>query len=214
MPFHRVLEEDINGRIIEQHNFLDRLWTDSGSYDDRITHAYRDLKLYRDRFIPMEFSSVQHYLYLLYHLVLRVDRFRSRVLILLSAAVSDFYLPRCYLSEHKLSSSSGLLNLSLRPVPKLLAFLKSKCLHASFVSFKLETNEGLLIHNARLAMTRVGHHLVVGNVLEQRHQKIYIIRKNDFHILESHSPFESLDTLELQLANILMDYHHKNRLTD
>jgi phosphopantothenate---cysteine ligase (ATP) len=211
MPFHRVLEEDINGRTIDQHNFLDRLWNDSGSYEDRIIHASRDLKLYRDRLILLEFSSVQHYLYLLYHIVLGVDRFRSRVLVLLSAAVSDFYLPKCHLSEHKLSSSSGLLNLSLRPVPRLLAFLKSKCPLASFVSFKLETDENLLIHNARLAMIHVGHNLVVGNVLEQRHKKIYIVREHDFHVLTNNSPSESLDALELQLANVLMDYHRNNR---
>ncbi|KAI9905841.1 hypothetical protein PsorP6_013538 [Peronosclerospora sorghi] len=54
------------------------------------------------------------------------------------AAVSDFYVPRQDLSEHKIQSRAGPLELKLQQVPKMLGVLRHTWAPKSFVvSFKL-----------------------------------------------------------------------------
>jgi phosphopantothenate---cysteine ligase (ATP) len=201
-----VLEEDAFGRTAQNHVFLDRLF-DVDTYSDRVVSAHRDLKMYQKHMFLMSFTSVQQYLYLLYHIVALLTRFQSRTIILSAAAVSDFYIPRRHLSEHKISSSRETLTLTLHTVPKLLALLKSAYPHFCFVTFKLETDESLLLRKARLAIATVGHELVIGNILETRHEQIYVIREASYHIIPEDASFVSPNKLETQLADILVNYH-------
>ena len=67
---------------------------------------------------------------------------------------------------HKIQSSTGLV-LDLKQVPKMLGKLtKEWAPHSFIVSFKLETDEDLVIKKATSAIEKYGVHLVVANQLQ------------------------------------------------
>lgn len=75
---------------------------------------------------------------------------------------------------HKLQSSA-VPNIQLQLVPKLLAPLVSIWVpHAYVVSFKLETDENILISKARTALNKYKHKVRVINIID-----VYILRS--FH---------------------------------
>lgn len=77
------------------------------------------------------------------------------VMFYLAAAVADFYVPWKELPEHKIESNSGELKLHLQTVPKALGILRYKWAPNSFVvSFKLETDENILIQKAKSAIKK------------------------------------------------------------
>jgi hypothetical protein len=116
----------------------------------------------------------------------------GRSVILLAAAVSDFYVPEEELSEHKIQSDgdgdgagdgagaggAGGLVLRLRPVPKTLFALRTQWApSACIVSFKLETDPGILIKKAWGAVEAYGVDAVVANVLETRYSEVTMVRR-------------------------------------
>ena len=110
----------------------------------------------------------------------------SRALFYLAAAVSDFYLPLDLLPEHKIQSSSsssgadGALQLRLLPVPKKLKELTSRWApEAFFASFKLETDQTILLSKARAAIDKYGTHLVVANLLQTRREAATLVWATD-----------------------------------
>lgn len=61
-------------------------------------------------------------------------------------------------------------------VPKILHALTSQWSNSSYtVSFKLETDDRLLIPKARASLERYGHQLVVGNELNTRKWKVVFV---------------------------------------
>ena len=122
----------------------------------------------------------------------------SAPLLILAAAVSDFYLPQAQLPTNKIqsgasSSSSaadasssacsmgpaGELLLRLAPTPKALAALSlSWCPLCMVVSFKLETDEGLLMKKAQGALDATGVRCVVANLLDSRHREVRILGRD------------------------------------
>ncbi|GMM35372.1 phosphopantothenate--cysteine ligase [Saccharomycopsis crataegensis] len=128
-----------------------------------------------------------------------------RILIYLAAAVSDFFIPQSELPEHKIqsnlailedpqyqqsqnpeakqieisSSTNGKLKLNLDPVPKFLKTIVDRWYNNSFIiSFKLETDDGLLIKKCKQALARYDHQLVIGNLLQSRKEKVVFVNKN------------------------------------
>ena len=70
------------------------------------------------------------------------------------------------MAEHKIQSSTG-LNLNLSQVPKMLGTLTAQWAPNSYiVSFKLETDESMVIKKARAAIQNYGVDLVVANQLQ------------------------------------------------
>lgn len=88
-----------------------------------------------------------------------------------AAAVSDFYIPSSEIAEHKIQSgklSEG-LDIHLKPVPKMLGEVRTfMCPEARLISFKLETDPGILEQKASTARERYGMDFVVANLLETR----------------------------------------------
>lgn len=90
--------------------------------------------------------------------------FRQNACLFLAAAVSDFFVPPQEMQEHKIQSSSAAANngkekdgaggaatfeLRLKHVPKCLPLLRREWApHAFVVSFKLETDPGMLMRKA------------------------------------------------------------------
>lgn len=121
------------------------------------------------------FTTIQDYLHLL-RSVCESSAARERdAMLVLASAVSDFYLPRDDMSEHKIQSAGGNtgLEIHLKPVPKALEAVRTVWSpHAFVVSFKLETDRELLATKAVQAIDRYGVHVVVANLLADRYSSV------------------------------------------
>eukprot|EP00043_Microstomoeca_roanoka_P007304 m.70303 g.70303 ORF g.70303 m.70303 type:complete len:222 (-) comp13773_c0_seq1:29-694(-) len=130
--------------------------------------------------IQVEFFSVHDYLYGLHRLASELKSLGPRACLYLAAAVSDFYISRDQLAEHKIQSSSGKLTLQMEPVPKLLHLIKPQLCPKSFmVTFKLETDEALLAQKAKRALDSYHHQVVVANLLHTRHREVTVYCQDD-----------------------------------
>ena len=101
---------------------------------------------------------------------------KSNVMLYLAAAVSDFYLPASDMMEHKIQSSEGAPKIELQLVPKILAPLVSDWVPQAFViSFKLETDESILIKKSKKALETYKHKIVIANLLQTRKEKVILV---------------------------------------
>lgn len=87
--------------------------------------------------------------------------------VLPGVVVSDFYVPVSEMPEHKIQSSGGPLQRTVKMVPKILSPLIEDCaLKAFIISFKLETDPSIVINRAQKALEVYQHRVVVANILE------------------------------------------------
>lgn len=153
-----------------------------------ITPLYSNiLKEYRqskEKLLLIEYFSVTEYLHLLIDTCKLLNPFESKAIIFLAAAVSDFYLPTVLMTEHKIQSGTGDLELCLKPVPKLIKSIKKTiCPDAFIVSFKLETDEDLVIKKAQEALKKYQHDLVISNCLATRKTKLILLDGNGQEVI-------------------------------
>lgn len=127
--------------------------------------------------LPIPFTTVNQYLYTLRSIAETLKKINSDALFYLAAAVSDFFLPSSRLPKHKIQAQpSGRLIVDLEAVPKFLRRLvDSWAPQAMIVSFKLETDNSILIHKATGALHRYHHQLVIGNLLQTRKQEVVFV---------------------------------------
>ncbi|KAJ2912646.1 hypothetical protein MD484_g7769, partial [Candolleomyces efflorescens] len=127
----------------------------------------------------MTFVTVNDYLWLLRALSQEMSVLGRKAMFYLAAAVSDFFLPRQRMSEHKIQSGKGSLHIEMDQVPKILKPMVDEWTKDGFiVSFKLETDDDLLLPKARAALERYGHQVVIGNDLHRRkHEVVFVSRK-------------------------------------
>ena len=136
---------------------------------------YQEIKQ-KNLLLKVEFTSLFDYLALLEYLCKSIDVMKQNALVYLAAAVSDFYLPKNEMPTHKIQSNRNGLELKLKSTPKMLGYLKSDwCSNAFICSFKLETDQNLLIKKCKQSLERYKHHLVIGNILEDRKHKVTIL---------------------------------------
>ncbi|XP_041835777.1 phosphopantothenate--cysteine ligase [Melanotaenia boesemani] len=135
-------------------------------------HEVKDGKL----LLPIEFNTLSEYLHLLKAAAQALDTIGSNAMFYLAAAVSDFYIPASEMPEHKIQSSDGPLQLSMKMVPKILSPLVKEWAPQAFVtSFKLETDAAILLDKARLALDTYRHQAVVANVLDSRRGYVVVV---------------------------------------
>ncbi|KIM46722.1 hypothetical protein M413DRAFT_261425 [Hebeloma cylindrosporum] len=126
----------------------------------------------------LTFVTVDDYLWLLRAVSKEMSALKRRALFYLAAAVSDFFLPRQKLSEHKIQSGKGSLHIEMDQVPKILKPMVDEWTPGGFiVSFKLETEQSLLLPKARQALERYGHQVVIGNDLHRRKFEVVFVSK-------------------------------------
>ncbi|XP_043212379.1 phosphopantothenate--cysteine ligase-like [Amphibalanus amphitrite] len=141
-----------------------------------LTTPVRAWRASRDRLLTIPFTSVDDYISLLELACKSVCPLGSRATVILAAAVSDFYIPKEDLPEHKLPSGSEPLTLTLQPVRKVVGDLTSLwCPDTFTVTFKLETDASVLEKKARAALARYGHQLVVANLLQTRRDAVTMV---------------------------------------
>ncbi|KAG0008691.1 hypothetical protein BGZ82_004501, partial [Podila clonocystis] len=117
----------------------------------------------------------------------------------LAAAVSDFFIPQEKMSEHKIQSGDGLLNLTMEQVPKILKPLVNDWTPNAFiVSFKLETDEALLPMKSRQALKRYGHQIVIGNILTTRKRLVRMVTLEDVSEIRLTQDEDEVQQIEIE----------------
>lgn len=146
----------------------------------------RQTALMEGRLLTVPFRSVEEYLSKLQLSAETLRDCQSLVLFYLAAAVSDFFVPLSERSTHKIQSrgtadanrmnNNQPLTLQLWPVPKVMGLLRHQWAPDAFVcSFKLETDQDILRQKAEGAVRKYGCHMVIGNILETRHDEVWIL---------------------------------------
>ena len=124
----------------------------------------------------------------------------------LAAAVSDFYMPSSKMAEHKIQDigkDGQSFNLTLEPVPKKLALIKSEWNpNTVLISFKLETDSQILEQKALGAMDKYGVDMVVANELQTRRNQVVIYKKDkSFESLKVEKPL-----FEEEISQLIVDH--------
>ncbi|CAG9809198.1 unnamed protein product [Chironomus riparius] len=128
-----------------------------------------------NRLLYINFTSVSDYLWLLRAACEALAPFERRALLYLAAAVSDFYVPQDDMPKHKIQSGAT-PKISLQLVPKILKPLVSTWVPNAFVvSFKLETDDSLLIAKSRESLMKYNHKLVIANILQTRRHRVVLV---------------------------------------
>ena len=146
----------------------------------------------------LPFTTITDYLWALRGLATLMKPLGSSALFYLAAAVSDFFIPKDRLAEHKIQSTdfgggegergagdsrstrttAKKLVIDLDPVPKLLKRLVDGWApDGMIVSFKLETDPSVLISKSQIALERYSHHLVIGNLLSTRKWEVVFVAR-------------------------------------
>ncbi|KAL9600562.1 MAG: hypothetical protein Q9219_003108 [cf. Caloplaca sp. 3 TL-2023] len=137
----------------------------------------------------LPFTTITEYLWMLKEIAILMRPLGPKGLFYLAAAVSDFFVPKDRLAEHKIQSSevvglssgsiSKKLIIDLDPVPKLLhRLVDGWAPRGMIVSFKLETDPSILISKSKKALERYSHHLVIGNLLSTRKWEVVFVVPN------------------------------------
>ncbi|KAM4872215.1 phosphopantothenate--cysteine ligase isoform 1-T1 [Thomomys bottae] len=130
-------------------------------------------------FLAVEFTTLADYLHLLQAAAQALNPLGPSAMFYLAAAVSDFYVPVSELPEHKIQSSGGPLQITMKMVPKMLSpLVKDWAPKAFIISFKLETDPSIVISRARNALEVYQHQVVVANILESIHSSVVIVTKD------------------------------------
>ncbi|XP_076297597.1 phosphopantothenoylcysteine synthetase [Lasioglossum baleicum] len=219
---HRVKSLEPFSRHFTGHKFLDMLEIDQrdGKSNIAVLPQYSEklatvLQNYKDtmnqkKLLYLTFTTISEYLWLLRSACQVLACLKEKAILYLAAAVSDFYIPSTELSEHKIPSSKP-PTIALQLVPKLLAPLV--CLwvpEAYVVSFKLETDENVLISKARKALNNYKHNLVIANMLHTRKQEVTIVtQENDYPISLSSEQLSNGDEIERLIVDDLVERHKR-----
>ncbi|KAJ3109838.1 hypothetical protein HDU97_000068 [Phlyctochytrium planicorne] len=122
------------------------------------------------------YVTVSDYLFMLRVITQIMSSLNENAMFYLAAAVSDFFIPQSRMTEHKIQSGDGALQLTLDQVPKVIApLVKEWAPKAFIVSFKLETEPEILVDKARASLLRYGHQIVIGNILNTRKYTVKFI---------------------------------------
>lgn len=195
-------------------------------YSTKVHKALRERSraLQEGCLLTIPFRSVEEYIAKLQISAEALDVCDSLSVFYLAAAVSDFYVPRSERSEHKIQSKDASgeqsLILTLKPVPKVIELLRKTWAPGAFVvSFKLETDHTILRQKAERAVERYGCHMVIGNLLQTRHEKVWVLTPEDQRIKNpstakdwpmqeiQKSSATEVDSLESSLMDFVIQSH-------
>ncbi|KAK0096934.1 hypothetical protein PV326_003828 [Microctonus aethiopoides] len=176
-------------------------------------HIAEELFKYRQalkqrKLLEISFTTLSEYLWLLRSACQVLATLKHRAILYLAAAASDFYVPSNEMSVHKIPST-GPPTISLQLVPKMLKPLVSLWVPKAFViSFKLETDETLLIPKARGALENYNHNLVIANMLHTRKQQVVLVsRENDYKISLTNEQMNNGEEIEKYIIEDLIKKH-------
>ncbi len=190
--FLDFMAEGGNGEVVVNREYQEKMLD--------VLRKYQKAKM-NNTLLLLSFTTVTEYLWELKEIAMLMNPLGRKALLYLAAAVSDFFIPKDRLAEHKIQSSetarrnnangqnlehekateapSKKLVIDLDPVPKFLkSLVDGWAPQAMIVSFKLETDPSILIGKAQTALDRYSHHLVIGNLLSTRKWEVVFITPN------------------------------------
>ncbi|XP_043465472.1 phosphopantothenate--cysteine ligase [Leptopilina heterotoma] len=184
----------------------------SSQYTEQVSKVlckYKEI-LKQGRLLQINFTTLADYLWLLRSACQALAPLKEKAIFYLAAAASDFYIPPNEMAVHKISSS-GPPKIALQLVPKILKPLVSLWVPDAFViSFKLETDENLLISKARDALNNYQHKFVVANMLQTRKERVVIVSKDDnYEITMTKSEISQGMEIEKKIIADLVEKHDK-----
>ena len=164
------------------------------------------------RLLEIPYTSLFDYLWILKLICELLKPIGSRAMLYLAAAVSDFYIPVQDMAEHKIQSSEGAPKIELQLVPKILGPLVKDWVPEAFVvSFKLETDESILIKKAKKALDTYKHRIVVANLLQTRKEKVILVCPGNIaeeSIVMSKQELDEGREIEEKIIQNLIVKHH------
>jgi len=210
-PFSRYFQlRHPNGDFIDFLSIEDSKINVSGEYLSSvfsIVSAYQQVKT-SGKLLKISFVSIFDYLFLLRSAVKILSEAKERFVLFAAAAVADFYIPPREMAEHKIQSSQlpeG-LTLCLRPVPKMLSIIVSDWApHSFIVSFKLETDEGILEKKAKNAIKNAGQQLVIANILASYKDRVKLFGKDGVELEIVRKPTST--DIEADLIKVVIEQH-------
>ncbi|KAF2147394.1 uncharacterized protein K452DRAFT_293823 [Aplosporella prunicola CBS 121167] len=168
----------------------------------KVLREYAEVKR-QNSLLILSFVTITDYLWELREVAQLMKPLGPRALFYLAAAVSDFFVPKDRMVEHKIQSVEEFsqknnaaadakakppaartegrsLIIDLEPVPKFLkSLVDGWAPDAMIVSFKLETDPAMLVGKAEYALKRYHHHLVIGNLLATRKWEVVFVSRLD-----------------------------------
>ena len=177
----------------------------------KIISALNDMNAYKHKLKLVSYFTVDEYIFLLKNISCLLKPYGPRVVLYLAAAVSDYYIPYSSLPEHKIQSKKEDLVVCLKPTPKVVKHLMHDWVHGAYVvTFKLETDEKILIQKSYNSLQSHGNHVVIGNMLESRKRKVIVITDEGEQLIEL-QPQDSSNGVEVEepLINRLSDMHEQ-----
>ena len=199
LPYSRHYSHSTNCFLDYMIEGLDSKVLVNPEYQEKMLGVLRKYNAARryDTLLLLSFTTVTEYLWELRTISMLMRPLGPKALLYLAAAVSDFFVPRDRLSEHKIQSSDNnraggaaepessgnpdtsqgkQLVINLDPVPKFLkSLVDGWAPEGMIVSFKLETDPSLLVSKAQQALGRYSHHLVIGNLLSTRKFEVVFV---------------------------------------
>ena len=112
--------------------------------------------------------------------------------------------------EHKMQSSEGAPSVQLKIVPKMLAPLVKNWVPDAFVvSFKLETDQAILLKKAKKALETYQHRVVVANLLHTRKERVILVDQSgtEKHVVMSKEELEKGLEIEEKIVDCLRAQH-------
>lgn len=162
---------------------------------------------YKNKLYMIAYTDIIEYLEKYESITKQLSKFGVSSLIFLSAAVSDYYIPEEKMSEHKIQSNEDNLQITLYPVKKEIYRIKSEWNPDTFlISFKLETDEEILIKKAIRGIEKGHADFVVANILQTRYDRVLVLNKNiKYEIVKGEKKFIEENLIE-KIAQLHDEY--------
>ncbi|KAK6054336.1 DNA / pantothenate metabolism flavoprotein [Cooperia oncophora] len=128
----------------------------------RIKEAIELRAMYKDRILYVPFSTLESYFFYLDEISRQLVPLKSRALLYLAAAVSDFYI-----EEEKIAN-------------------------ATKFNRTIETDDSILISKARGALEKYKHQLVIGNILQTRKVHVVLVDAHNTEDIDLNQRFQSI----------------------
>ena len=176
-------------------------------------------------FLSIGFDTVDDYLMKLERISKILNHVKENSLIYLAAAVSDFYIPSELMSVHKIQSrlqniedhendhrdvraictknnDGGLWQPIFHPVKKVLGDLATRWAPQAYVlSFKLETDNNILINKANMALMKYQVNGVICNLLNTRRDHVKILANNNHYNNHDHDIDDNVEIINIYRSN-------------
>jgi len=108
-----------------------------------------------------------------------VDLKSHKPWLFLASAVSDYFIPKATMEEHKIQAAScdDGLKVELTSTPKMLGLWRDATKNVGMISFKLETDFNIMESKINGSFEKYGSNMIIGNLLETRYDEVILCNK-------------------------------------